>query len=104
MTSTTAIDLLIGSLMPLLIALINQAHWSVKLRALVAIAVCVAAALITELFRDGTAFQLAHWRTTAIYVAGAALASYQLWWRPSTWAPSLESATTLSNPGPASTT
>lgn len=101
MNSTNAIDVLIGALMPLIIALLNQCHWSVKLRSLVAVVVCIIAAAITEVIRNGDSFNLSHWRETAIIIAGAALISYQTWWRPSTWAPSLEAATTLSNGGPA---
>lgn len=100
MTSTTAVNVLIGVVMPLVIALINQCHWTSKLKALVALVTCVGAAAITEAIRSGDAFSLAHWRATAIVIAGAALISYQTWWRPSTWAPSLEAATTLSTGGP----
>lgn len=100
MNATTAVNVLIGVVMPLVIALINQCHWTSKLKSLVAIVVCVGAAAITEAIRAGDAFSLANWRATAIVIAGAAVISYQTWWRPSTWAPSLEAATTVSTGAP----
>lgn len=94
MTDTASFDLAIGGVaMPFLIAIINQSHWSPKVRGVVAFAACLgAAALLSAL--HGT-LTLTHWRDSAILVTGAAMVMYHALWRPSGLAPALEDATTL---------
>lgn len=95
MTNANAVDVLVGVVMPLVIALINQRHWVPKLKALTAVVVCFLAATTTEAVRNGDTFNVSHWRTTIVLVSGAALASYHLWWKPSTWAATVEAIPTL---------
>jgi hypothetical protein len=89
-----AIDALIGGAMPMLISLINQSQWSPRVRGLVALAACLVAATVAELVRGDPS--LSDWRTTAVVIFGSAIATYNLWWKPSTLAPTLEAVTTPS--------
>lgn len=95
MTDTASFDLAVGGVaMPFLIALLNQTHWSPKLRGFVAFAACLgASALLAAL--HGT-LSVGSWRDTAILVTGAAMVMYHALWKPSGLAPVVESATTLS--------
>jgi hypothetical protein len=93
---TTVLNALIGAAMPLLIAVVNQSHWSPKVKALVAVLVCATAATITEWVRGDVDW--ADWRGTALVIAGAALVSYNVWWQPSTIAPTVEAVTTITGP------
>ncbi len=90
--STVTIDALIGLGMPGVIALVNQAHWSPRVKGVVAFALCVVAAGVTELLRGNT-HDWTDWRTTFVVVFGAAIVSYRMWWQPSLIAPTLESVT-----------
>lgn len=82
---------LLGVALPPLIAVVNQRHWSPKLRALVALAVCwvVSAAWVALHGR----LDWHHWRDTALVVTVAAVGAYRIFWQPSTIAPAIESAT-----------
>lgn len=96
MTDTTQVNLVIGGvLMPFIIALINQAHWSAKLKGVVAFLACLAAAAVVEALRHRLTWD--DWRPTAEVIVGAALAMYKWLWGPtaSGLAPAIESATTV---------
>jgi len=94
MTDSTSFDLAVGGVaMPFLIALINQSHWSPKLRGLVAFAACLGAAAALAALH-GT-LTLTSWCSTAITVTGAALVMYHALWKPSGLAPAVETATTI---------
>lgn len=96
MSDPTAVDALIGGiLMPLIIALINQWHWSSKLKAIVALLACMVAAAVVQWLRGP--LNVHAWRDTLVVITGAALIMYHTWWRPSTIAPALEAATTVTN-------
>lgn len=97
-----AVDVLIGMLMPGLIALVNQATWPSTVKGLIAIVVSVAAAGVLEWIRAG-GFDLADWRNTAVVIVGAAIAFYRIWWRPSLWAPTIEAMTSTRGPTPVRT-
>lgn len=87
-----SIDVLLGALMPLVVAVVNQSHWSPRRRGLVAVVLCVLAASVASLIRGDN---WGDWRTTAVVVVGSALVSYRVWWQPTTIAPAIEAATTL---------
>lgn len=94
MTDITSVDLALGGVaMPFLIALINQSHWSPKLRGIIAFALCLGvSALLAAL--HGT-LTLDSWRDTAVLVTGAAMVMYHALWKPSGLAPAVENATTV---------
>jgi hypothetical protein len=93
---TTVLNALIGAAMPLLIAFVNQSHWSPKAKAVVAVLACALVAAFTEWVRGDVDW--ADWRGTALVIAGAALVSYKVWWQPSTIAPTVEAVTTIGGP------
>ena len=89
---------LLGTLMPLLIALVNQWRWPPPVKGIVALLVCGLAATAVAWLRGGQ-LDWHDWRRTALIVTGAALASYRMFWQPTQIAPRIEAATSLS-PGP----
>ncbi|HLL68853.1 MAG TPA: hypothetical protein VK453_24535 [Micromonosporaceae bacterium] len=96
MDNTVAVYALIGAAMPALIAAINQTRWPAKVRGLVALGVCAAAAVVVEVFRGDLTW--ADWRNAAVVIAGSALAMHRLWWAPTGIAPTIEAATTIGGP------
>jgi hypothetical protein len=83
--------ILVGFLLPNVIALINQSHWAKPLKAIVSFVVCVLTAIIDVLIQG-------NWNghditRTLVLVAFVAYTSYQLFWKPSTIAPQIEAAT-----------
>jgi len=93
MNNDVVIDGLIGSGLPLIIAALNAEHWSGRVKAVVALLVCVAAATVAQVIRGE--LHWVDWRSAVLVIAGASLASYHLLWRPSTIAAGIESATTI---------
>lgn len=91
------IDVLIGLLMPGLVALVNQSHWSPRARGVVAVIVSVAGAAVVEWVRSGP-FDLTDWRDTAVVIVFAAITFYKVWWKPSGIGPMVEAATTIGAP------
>ena len=91
MSGEMSVDVLIGFLLPPLIALVNQRRWSPVVKGLVALAACAAAATLAEALRAGTDW--ADWRGTALTVAAAAFGFYRVFWQPSRIAPRIEDAT-----------
>lgn len=85
---------LVGFLLPNVIALVNQARWPARAKALVAFAACAAAALLTtwvagSLVPGDLVF-------SALIIFGAAQVSYQQLWHPTGVAPAIEQATSSS--------
>lgn len=83
--------ILVGFLMPILVALVNQTHWSKPLRAIVSFAICIVVAIADVLIQG-------NWNghdltRTLVLVAFVAYTSYTLFWKPSAIAPSIEAAT-----------
>lgn len=93
MTDATSIDLAIGgTIMPFIIATINQSNWNPKVRGAVAFVACLfASALLAA--AHGT-LTLDHWRDTAILVTTATMVMYHALWKPSGLAPTFEDITT----------
>jgi hypothetical protein len=86
------IDVVIGTaVMPPVIALLNQRHWSPQLKGIIALIACLLCAVLVEFLRGPV--HLSGWRDTALVVTGSAFASYRLWWQPSRIAPAIEQAT-----------
>lgn len=85
-------QLLVGGALPLLIALLNQTHWPRALKAVVALVTCLVVTTLAVWL--STPLHAADWRAVFVRVAGAALISYSVLWKPSTIAPQLEAGTT----------
>lgn len=94
MAEQLTVDAAVGFLMPLLIALANQSHWSPKVRAVSAFALCFAATVVVQWIRGELNALNWHDGATLAVIFGVAVASYKVWWQPSTIAPSIEAATT----------
>lgn len=94
MNNSIAIDAVVGALMPLIIAVVTQAHWSPRVKAAVALGVCVVAAASTEALQGSTDWR--DWRSAVVVTFGAALAFYHAWWKPSGIAAAVEQVTTFS--------
>lgn len=92
--SELTIDALIGLAMPVVIAVINQSHWSPRVRGAVAFVLCLVAATVVEWVRGDLSWE--DWRNTALVIFGAAVFFYRQWWQPSTIAPAIEAATSPS--------
>lgn len=90
--------ILAGFLLPILVAMINQSHWSKILRAIVSFAICIAVAVVDVLIQG-------NWNghdltRTLVLIAFVAYTSYQLFWRPSAIAPTIEANTSTNRPAP----
>lgn len=93
MNDSTAVDIVVGSLLPFAIALVNQRTWSPVVKGAVALAVCFVSAAIAESIRGDLDWH--DWRNTVIVITGATLVSYHTFWKPSTVAPVVEDKTTV---------
>lgn len=94
-TQEMVVDLLLGSLLPALVAVINQVQWSPRLKGLVSLAVGFLASVAAEWVRGDIEWG-ADLRDTVIWVLGAMYLAYRAFWHPSTWAATIETATTPS--------
>jgi uncharacterized membrane protein YqaE (UPF0057 family) len=92
MTNNDIWTLIIGLILPPIIAVINQAHWSPTIKGIVALVVCGLVALGVEEVRGTPNWH--DWRNTALLIAGAAIISYRQFWQPSLIAPTIEAKTT----------
>lgn len=99
-----AFDLAMGAMvLPPVIALLNQRHWSAQLRGIVALLVCAVYCLGVLLIRGTLDFT--DWRDVLLQVAGAAFLAYKTWWGPTGIAPAIEGFTsTRANRTDAATT
>lgn len=84
-------SIIVGFLMPAVIAIVNQSTWSKTLRGLVAFASSLVAAFVTTYLETG--FDTEDFVKSGIFVFGAAVVTYHTWWKPSTIAPRIEIAT-----------
>jgi hypothetical protein len=86
---------IVGALLPAVVAAINRVNWPPWLKGVVAIATSIVAGGVTAYLTG----QLtgATWVHAGVVVAGAALATYRWWWHPTGIAPAIERTV---NPGP----
>lgn len=86
-------SLIVGFFMPVLIAVLEQSKWSQVVRAVVAFVACGIAALVTVVIVSDLGTKI--WIGSALTVLVTAIATYQLWWKPTGIAPTIEKATNL---------
>jgi TctA family transporter len=84
-------SMLVGTFLPLLIAVVNRQRWAGWAKLLMASVACLAASAVT-VYLNGK-FDTRDWVGSLILVAFFAFASYQWAWKPSGVAPKIESAT-----------
>lgn len=84
---------LVGTFLPMVIALVLQKSWATPVKAVVALLACAVAATITT----GAAGQLngQNWTESLAVIFTAAMVSFNGFWRPTGIADSLESATSF---------
>jgi HAMP domain-containing protein len=83
----------VGVLLPALIALVNQAHWTAPVKGATTATLSLVAGLLTD-WQVG-AFRGAGWLVSAAIVLLAASGAYQAFWKPTRLAPLIEAATTF---------
>lgn len=94
-TETAGIGVLIGSVLPLLISVINRVDWTDRVKAIVAFVVCMLAAAVSSLLVEGVDVRDPNFDFVA-YAAtlyGSAMIAYGRFWRPTRVAPAIEAAT-----------
>ncbi|MFG2986268.1 hypothetical protein ACGFYQ_34290 [Streptomyces sp. NPDC048258] len=90
----------VGAILPLLIAVVQRPHWSVKAKKTVASVSALLVGLVTVATAGGWE-QFQHGKltlATIIAVLAASQTSYDLLWKPSTLAPVIEAVTTPKRP------
>jgi hypothetical protein len=92
-SSLVQLALLIGFLLPHIISLVNQQHWSPGLKSIVAFGVCVVAAIVT-VWAKGT-LDLHHLSATLGIIYLMARSSYAGLWKPLGVSDAIEASTTL---------
>jgi hypothetical protein len=91
-------SLLVGFVLPPLLAILMQAHFSQKLRAGLAFVACVIAGAGVAFFQgDLTGKRLV---SGALIVLTTGLATYRNFWKPTGIAPAIENATTFGGDNP----
>jgi VIT1/CCC1 family predicted Fe2+/Mn2+ transporter len=89
----------VGIVMPLVVSVVNQAHWKPQAKALVALLVSVLASFVTSWIAgdlNGKSFA-----TSFLIVLGTTLTTYRVFWKPSGISDSVETATTIKKSTPA---
>lgn len=93
MTDLEMWSLLVGAVLPPLVALIQQPRWPDWFRAVVAVASSLVAGFVTTwLVEDGMLWERGM-VTAILLVLVAALTTYRNFWKPTTIAPTIEAKT-----------
>ncbi|MET8717327.1 hypothetical protein ABZV52_29625 [Streptomyces sp. NPDC004735] len=98
--SALAIGGQVGTVLPLLTAIVQRPAWSAKAKKVVAVVAALLAGIVT-VAADGGWTQFQHGQLTAATLTGVLLASqtsYDLLWKPSKLAPWIEALTTRKGP------
>ncbi len=96
---TTALwSAIVGFVVPLAIATINQSSWQPRTRGGVAFAICLLAATGTVYF-NGDLDQIDDLAVAFLIVFGTAISTYHQFWKPTTIAPTVERATDMAGKG-----
>lgn len=93
MTQLQMWSLIVGTLMPPLMAIIQQPKWSQPLRSLVMVGSSILVGAGTAFFEDGQNFHGKTILQSVLVVAVAAIATYHGFWKPTGIAPKIETAT-----------
>lgn len=85
-------SLIVGFLLPIFIAFIQQEKWPSWLRSVIMFVICLIAAAGTVYFQDR--FDVQDYVTSALLIVVTAIGTYKGIWQPTGIAPALEHATT----------
>jgi len=89
--------LIVGFLLPPLLAIIQQPSWPAPVRSVVAFVACAAAGAGTAYFQGDLTGE--RFVEAGLVVLVTSIATYKGFWKPTTVAPKVENATSYSNPG-----
>jgi hypothetical protein len=91
------VDVVIGVLLPLGIAVVNRSDWESSTKAAAALVICfLVATLASAVAGDitlGEGVDFAAWATTIGTIWGVAVVTYQSFWKPTNIAPAIEEMT-----------
>lgn len=96
MTNLAQWSALVGLLLPLLIAVVQQTHWSSPVRTIIGVLASVIASIVTPAVYSNLNWHT--WATSFITVFGAALITYKAVWVPLGAAPWIEKSTSVKPP------
>jgi hypothetical protein len=86
-------SLIVGFLMPTVVAVVQRDHWPNWARSLVMFASSLIAGAGTAVLQNHDAFTAKNWLNATLLVGVAAIASYHGFWKPTGVAPAIERAT-----------
>lgn len=89
-------SLLVGALLPPLVAIIQQPKWASWFRAVVGVGVSIIAGGVTTYFTLDSALWDQGMVHAILLVAVASWSSYKMFWTPTKVAPTIEAKTTIS--------
>lgn len=84
---------LVGFLIPLAIAVVQQTHWRRWVRTVIGVVCSLGAAIITAAVENRLTWNT--WATSAIWIVTTAMVSYRTIWVPLGAAPTIEAKTTV---------
>lgn len=94
-------SVVVGVILPGLVAIVNRSAWVGWVKGLIALVSSLLAAVGTAWLHGeltGASFTPGTWLHSALFIVVATFGSYQVLWRPTGWGPAIERAT---EPGPA---
>lgn len=95
MTDLEMWSLLVGALLPTLVAVIQQPRWPKWFRAVVGVSASVAAGFVTTWLTFANALWEQGMVHSILLVGVASWASYRNFWQPTSIAPTIEAKTTV---------
>lgn len=93
MNDLTMWSLLVGTLLPLVVSVVQQPRWPDWLRALVTVAICIAVGAGTAFLEGNLTGRT--WLSSALVVLVAALATYKGFWKQTGVTDKIESQTSF---------
>lgn len=98
-TEIVATILAVGGLLPLLIAVVNQPHWSARTRTILAVIVSGLSGLVTYVTENGLVFESTSSVVTVVVgIILTSVTAYQTIWKPSGVARKIENITSSHSP------
>jgi hypothetical protein len=89
-------NLLVGAILPAVIAALKKTRWPMPLQSLFALAACAAAAVGTTYWQSTLSWE--NWTTSALTIATVTWATYGGMWKPTGIADKIDSATDWGKP------
>ncbi len=87
------LNAVVGTVLPLLIAVVQQTHWSRTVKTVVGLTCSVVASVLVPEFYTKLTWNT--WGYSAVFLIGAVLATYRNIWVPIGAAPAIERKTTI---------